>query len=114
MRAPDQRLTGETRKGRAEEPTRTPDRRPTDETRRARLTWNAILFVFVCNWTVGWCGAGNVLEIIEMHVPLVVENGSNSSVVLDCDYALRQPDKSSELVVQWYVVLFFRHRKITR
>lgn len=66
------------------------------------MTSSSSTVLLVTSIFVGWCGAGNVLEIIEMHVPLVVENGSNSSVVLDCDYALRQPDKSSELVVQWY------------
>lgn len=43
-----------------------------------------------------------VLQIVEMRVPLVVEDGSASSVVLDCDYVLRAPEKRSELVVQWY------------
>ena len=45
---------------------------------------------------------GGVLQIIDMRVPAVVENGSSSSVILDCDYVLRQPEKSGELVVQWY------------
>ena len=45
-------------------------------------------------------GAG--LEIIDIRVPLVVEDGSMASVVLDCDYVLRRADKRSELVVQWY------------
>lgn len=43
-----------------------------------------------------------MLQIVEMRVPLVVEDGSASSVVLDCDYSLRSPEKRSELVVQWY------------
>ena len=42
------------------------------------------------------------LEITELRVPQVVEDGSATSVILDCDYALRSPDKRSELVVQWY------------
>lgn len=43
-----------------------------------------------------------MLQIVEMRVPTVVEDGSAGSIVLDCDYHLRLPDKKSELVVQWY------------
>lgn len=42
------------------------------------------------------------LEITELRVPQVVEDGSATSVILDCDYNLRSADKRSELVVQWY------------
>ncbi len=42
------------------------------------------------------------LQIVEMRVPTVVEDGSATSVILDCDYVLRSPDKKSELVVQCY------------
>ena len=43
-----------------------------------------------------------MLEIVNMRVPQVVEDGSQSSVILDCEYSLRSSDKRSELVVQWY------------
>lgn len=43
-----------------------------------------------------------MLEIVEMRVPSVVEDGAAGSIVLDCDYQLRSADKKSELVVQWY------------
>ncbi|KAI9561179.1 hypothetical protein GHT06_012135 [Daphnia sinensis] len=46
--------------------------------------------------------SGPMLQIVEMRVPAVVEDGSATSVVLDCDYVLRSADKKSELVVQWY------------
>ena len=46
--------------------------------------------------------AGPMLQIVEMRVPTVVEDGSATSVILDCDYVLRSPDKKSELVVQWH------------
>lgn len=45
---------------------------------------------------------GPMLQIVEMRVPSVVEDGSATSVILDCDYVLRSADKKSELVVQWY------------
>ncbi|XP_045035765.1 uncharacterized protein LOC116936524 isoform X1 [Daphnia magna] len=46
--------------------------------------------------------SGPMLQIVEMRVPAVVEDGSATSVILDCDYVLRSADKKSELVVQWY------------
>ena len=46
--------------------------------------------------------SGPMLQIVDMRVPAVVEDGSATSVILDCDYVLRSADKKSELVVQWY------------
>ena len=45
---------------------------------------------------------GPMLEITDMRVPQVVEDGTQTSIILDCIYSLRSADKRSELVVQWY------------
>ncbi|XP_046633946.1 uncharacterized protein LOC124313198 [Daphnia pulicaria] len=56
----------------------------------------------VCGSVSGVTDSGPMLQIVEMRVPSVVEDGSATSVILDCDYVLRSADKKSELVVQWY------------
>ena len=44
---------------------------------------------------------GNCLQINELIVPNVVENGSKSAVVLDCDYSINNSETG--LVVKWFL-----------
>lgn len=43
-----------------------------------------------------------VLEIRNLVVPEVVQNGTKSSIVLDCDYELDDPSAKDGLVVKWF------------
>lgn len=43
----------------------------------------------------------NGVQINYIKVPLAVENNSNRSIILDCDYSVRPDDQ--ELVIKWYL-----------
>ncbi|XP_068084799.1 uncharacterized protein [Anabrus simplex] len=53
-------------------------------------------------WIIYCFASGRGLQIEELRVPDAVKNGSETSVILDCDYSLLETDKTHGLVVKWY------------
>ncbi|KAK7873981.1 hypothetical protein R5R35_013394 [Gryllus longicercus] len=45
---------------------------------------------------------GTSLQIDELRVPEAIRNGSEESVILDCDYSLQENEHPTGLVVKWF------------
>ncbi|XP_065344438.1 selection and upkeep of intraepithelial T-cells protein 2-like isoform X2 [Cloeon dipterum] len=57
----------------------------------------SVLLLLSTLFVAGWS-----LEISELRGPQMIQNGSEASVVLDCDYKLSDSESADGLVVKWF------------